>query len=140
MQMTARLRHRSSLAAAFWLLIAAWLCANLRPGSVGAALSWLAEGRHFTHQHRLTASVAMLLGGERETPVVAKSKPQSKPPASPALPGEFNTRKLEYALERADRLPPPSMHKAGYFAFEPDESSELRAPPLHGPPRDLGLS
>lgn len=123
----------------FWLLIAAWVCANSPQAATYAFLSWMAEARSFTHQQRLTADVARLLGGEREETQVA-ARENSPPPASlPAVPAEAVLKKIPLSVERtADVLPPAlgASHPRVAAWLCPDV---WRAPPPHGPPRvDLG--
>ena len=49
----------------FWLLIAAWVCANSPQAATYAVLSWMAEAGSFSHQKQLSREVAFLLAGEK---------------------------------------------------------------------------
>jgi hypothetical protein len=52
----------------FWLLIAAWVCANSPQAATYAVLDWVASARHFSHQQQLAREVAHLLAGEKAPP------------------------------------------------------------------------
>lgn len=133
--MTTSSRHRSAARWPFWLLLAAWVCANSPQAATYALLAWLGEARHFSHQQRLTAEVASLLAGERAPgPGVAMTDAPAKPPAPP-LPAEAVLKKLDLAVERT--VGPQFRQAAGKICGAsgwtmPDPR---RAPPPHEPPR-----
>jgi hypothetical protein len=55
----------------FWLLLAAWFCANSPQAATYDAIIWLGNARHFSHQQRLTNEVVSILAGEQQSPAVA---------------------------------------------------------------------
>lgn len=67
----------------------------------------MANGRHFSHQERLKADVAALLGGKKTNPLVALAK--SGPvqlPATP-VPQPDGLKKIDlYTTDKAERLSP----------------------------------
>jgi len=87
-----RPRDRSTALWPFWLLIAAWFCANVPPTTTLHACAWLKGAGHFSHQQELRLSVAALLSGHapEEDPrfaAVPVPPPDSLPPALPAESG-----------------------------------------------------
>ncbi|MBL9200775.1 MAG: hypothetical protein JNL39_09730 [Opitutaceae bacterium] len=133
-------RPTSALQWPFWLLIAAWVCANSPQAGVYAALSWLAEARTFTHQQRLVAEVAHLLGGGEAVPsaiaqTVARARSQDTSRPVPPVPADAVLKKIPLVLERTAEFLPPAL-RADYPRAASEAIPELlRAPPPHGPPR-----
>lgn len=127
----------------FWLLLAAWFCANSPQAATYALLGWVAEARSFSHQQRLTTEVAFLLGGEkaaaRETAVAATahSVPEKTPPL---IPTEAVLKKLPlYAAEGLAEVWPPAERAQIFRAVGLAWSGAGRAPPLPEPPRDVAV-
>jgi hypothetical protein len=91
----------------FWLLVAAWFCANVPQRLTFEWAVWMANGRHFSHQERLRADVVALLGGKKTNPLVALAK--SGPvqlPVTPA-PAADSLKKIDlYAAEMAEPIGP----------------------------------
>lgn len=119
----------------FWLLIAAWVCANSPQAATYAVLTWLAEARTFSHQQRLTVDVAFLLGGEKAPARIthAESAPSAELP--PAVPADAVLKKLPLALERTAETPDAPDRRERWRPGSPGWPAALRAPPLLGPPR-----
>ncbi|MEI6467367.1 MAG: hypothetical protein WCQ89_21775 [Verrucomicrobiota bacterium] len=119
----------------FWLLIAAWICANTPQPALFATLSWLAEARHFTHQQRLSAQVAHLLGGEKmpERVDVAAGASDREPP--PALPGDSTLKKIVLALESDGEVLTPAARLSGRNRLAVNWPDARREPPPEEPPR-----
>ena len=132
--------HASArLAAAFWLLAAAWLCANIRPGTLSAMFEWLADSRHFSHQERLAADVAALLGGEKPVASVAESEASHEPaPPLPVVP-ENAFKKLEAPLGRSVQVAAASCRRVDFLTENLRTGGEGRAAQPHGPPRPSGV-
>jgi hypothetical protein len=131
-----RRSHPPSRRWPFWLLLAAWVCANSPQAATYALLSWITEARSFTHQQRLTSDVAFLLGGEvpRENAVAKNEVPGPVKPPVP-VPPDAVLKKLELSCERLAEVLPPALR-----AICPNEAvracpDSFRAPPPHGPPR-----
>ena len=83
--------HRTPSRWPFWLLLAAWLCANTPAIAVCAALAWLGEARHFAHEQRLVTDVAFVLTGH-DAPgrgLLAAAKQVSVPAPLPPVPAEL---------------------------------------------------
>jgi hypothetical protein len=119
----------------FWLLIAAWVCANSPQAATYAVLTWLADARSFTHQQRLTVDVAFLLSGEKAPERIATAATATAAKLPPAVPADAVLKKLPLALERAaESLVAPMAPEQGRPVSMgwPDA---LRSPPLLGPPR-----
>jgi hypothetical protein len=123
----------------FWLLIAAWVCANSPQAAVYPFVSWLAEAPHFSHQHRLSTEVTRLLAGApdatRAAQVASTPRSPATPRPTPAVPPEAVLKQLPLSLENvATVLPPPwRSHRPAARSDAAPES--LRAAPPHGPPR-----
>jgi hypothetical protein len=121
----------------FWLLIAAWVCANSPQAATYAVLTWLAEARSFAHQQRLTVEVAFLLAGEKAPERVTRTETSAPARPPPAVPSEAVLKKLPLAMECAPESPFPRRDstplRAGAIQFVDTE----RPPPLLGPPRTM---
>lgn len=132
------MRRSSSLTSPrwpFWLLIAAWVCANSPQAATYAVLTWLADARSFTHQQRLTVDVAWLLSGEKAPERIAAADTATAAKLPPAVPADAVLKKLPLALERAaGSLDAPEGRERWRLASLgcPDAR---RLPPLLGPPR-----
>lgn len=136
--MSARAQSRSAPQWPFWLLLAAWVCANSPQAATYALFAWMAEARSFSHQQRLSSEVVSLLGGADAEPAEARVATSAAPlPAKrpPAVPPDAVLKKFPLACEQvADFLP---------TALRGDRPADdlrgmpetLRAPPPHGPPR-----
>lgn len=79
----------------FWLLLAAWFCANSPQSATFSVILWAKGSRHFSHQERLRADVARLLAGTQapSPPRIARSAP-ARPFAAP-VPAEAVLKKLD---------------------------------------------
>ncbi len=95
----------------FWLLIAAWICANSPQAATYAVITWIGEARHFTHQQRLTAEVAQVLTGAKvlEAPAVTVGEPVR--PFAPPVPVEATLKKIELSTEGTVELSPLAARK-----------------------------
>ncbi|MEO7597453.1 MAG: hypothetical protein ABIV50_00870 [Opitutus sp.] len=83
----------------FWLLLAAWFCANIPQGVSYVTAVWVGEGRTFSHQQRLETEVAKLLDGEETSPLFASVPDGPAAPGNTAIPVEQSLKKFELALE-----------------------------------------
>ena len=134
--LAARTRHRSSAQWPFWLLLAAWVCANSPQVAVHGVLGWLAEARNFSHQHRLTADVATLLGGEpspaKTVTATTNSQPNLPPPA---LPADLVFKRLDLAVQDTGTFFSSAWRTHQWLVDLTLPPDSRRAPPLLGPPR-----
>ena len=120
----------------FWLLLAAWFCANCPPRAAYVVVSWLEEAREFSHQRQLTRDVAHLLGGEKlPDRFDVPDTPTPKPP-EPALPLNEEMKKLSLALEVARAAAHPEKANPNWRPVAVRMRDQLTAAPPHGPPRD----
>ena len=138
-RMTPRARHQPTPQWPFWLLLTAWACANTPQIAVFAALSWLAEGRSFTHQQRLTQDVARLLVGEQPTTPVADAVAQAEQhlPAKPPtqIPADTVMKKLELSLETTCDILPVCLRATYRDEVVWVFPGSRRVQPPHRPPR-----
>jgi len=122
----------------FWLLVAAWFCANGPQAAVYATVAWLVEARSFSHQHDLTRSVAHLLKGERAAGRVAlvlqRSSTTAAPETSP-VPAEAVLRGIVLGLEVVPGLAVPVAPARRLALAELRLPPSWRAAPPLGPPR-----
>jgi hypothetical protein len=119
----------------FWLLVAAWFCANSPQAITFTVLGWMAEARHFTHQQKLTAEVAFLLAGEQREARVHEADTLPAKPFAPPVPTDATMKKIELAVHRTSEVLPPAlraMRRVVRSILLPDT---LRAAPPHEPPR-----
>ena len=131
----ARTRQRYSAQWPFWLLLAAWVCANSPQAAIYGVLGWLAEARNFSHQHRLMADVAGLLGGEKspESTVVASAETHQN--SLPVVPADSVLKRLDLAVQATGEFPSVMSRSQPRFATLRSMPDSRRAPPLLGPPR-----
>ncbi len=122
----------------FWLLLAAWVCANTPPIAMCALLVWLGEARHFSHQQRLTAEVAELLTGQRSPGVLAAAQQAAAPAPLPPLPAEQAQKKCDLAIERATGVRRPVVDENDFVMRVLAWPEARREPPPHEPPRWVG--
>ena len=119
----------------FWLLLAAWFCANSPQSAMFAALSWLDEARHFSHQRRLTADVAFVLVGQKIPSHFAMAAEASAQLPLPPVPVEAMLKKLDLAVERTSEALPVAMRTPHRVARAARPPERLGVPPPHEPPR-----
>ena len=137
--MISHARHRPSPEWPFWLLLVAWLCANTPQTTVFMVLTWMTEGRSFTHQQRLTRDVARLLAGQKPSSPVAAAVARAQEHLPAKLPTPLSAdaamKKIELWLETTSELLPAVLRASHRreMAWRCPES-QRREPPL-GPPR-----
>lgn len=129
----------------FWLLLAAWVCANSPQVAVFTALTWLAEARSFSHQGDLTRQVAQLLGGEATTSRVGEALARLEMPATEQgdaaakaplrAPTVVVLKKVDLAAEWDARVMPPGAGVVFRWDSENRFGDARRVAPPHGPPR-----
>jgi hypothetical protein len=122
----------------FWLLVAAWICANCPQPGLYAVVSWFAEARTFSHQQRLTVQVAVLLGSDQaaaKPPPVVAAADSVAPPAAPLCPADAVVKKLPLQVENAGVGPRPSVAALRRRGGESAGTGIGRSPPPLGPPR-----
>jgi hypothetical protein len=126
----------------FWLLIAAWVCANSPQAATYAVLTWMAEARSFTHQQQLTFDVAHLLTGE-EVPskivMAAAANNEQAPEPLPAVPSGAVIKKIDLSAENTATLVRAAVISMRQESRDDRRDDALRAPPPHGPPRGIAI-
>jgi hypothetical protein len=133
-------RHLQSTARwPFWVLLAAWICANSPQVAVYAVVTWVAEARTFSHQHELTRAVAHILKKEAAPSRVAflvRQASADRPVRPwPSIPNDAVLRKVELALQLCDG---PVWQAEGVQRFVLARvvvPESLRSAPPLGPPR-----
>ncbi len=123
-----------------WLLVLAWFCANCPQTLICTAVVWLGEAHAFSHQQRLTSSVAHLLAGEKPHSLLAHVHSIPPAPAKPTLPALPTLKKVELAAEDTVRWFAPLTPSKLRVHVPQHAQSALRAPPLYGPPRAAAVS
>ena len=118
-----------------WLLVLAWFCVNCPPTLIYTAVVWFGEAHSFTHQQRLTSSVAHLLVGEKPHSLLTHVRAIPPAPAKPAHPPLPAVKKIELAADDTVRWLAPLPSSTFRLHAPLHAESTLRAPPLHGPPR-----
>lgn len=96
----------------FWVLIAAWFCANTPQTATWHAIVWLKDARHFSHQNELKARVAAALGGIEIEPASQWNQADASSRELPeaALPADATIKKILLSLEDSPfPAPPPSV-------------------------------
>jgi hypothetical protein len=117
-------RNRPAARWPFWLLLAAWFCANSPQAATHGVIVWLANARHFSHQQRLSAKVASILAGTEIPATLVAASPAPERPFTAPAPAEAGLKKIDLFVvitsvgispaEQADvwadtaRMPPPT--------------------------------
>ena len=97
----------------FWLLVAAWFCANTPQQVIYGAALWLANGRHFSHQERLRTDVIGLLTGKKTNPLLALAKSGPVPMPAAPLPPTDSLKKIDlYTADKPEPIAPPRLGAA----------------------------
>lgn len=121
----------------FWLLMVAWVCANVPQTALFATFAWLADARHFNHQQRVTLEVARLLGGEAGADPIELSSAEGERTPPPLVTTDGAAKKIVLALE------PTSTALASAWVSGSEASGGVgapearREPPPVEPPRTL---
>jgi hypothetical protein len=120
--------------------VAAWFCAHSPQTLICTTIVWFGEARSFSHQQRLTSSVAHLLVGEKPHSLLAHVRAVPPDPAKPGFPALPALKKIELASEDTVRWLAPLPSSTFRLHAPLHAESALRAPPLHGPPRAAAVS
>jgi hypothetical protein len=121
----------------FWLLMAAWFCANSPQSLTFEFVVWFGNARHFSHQQRLTSEVASVLAGEHVVHALAVATEAPTQPFTPTVPADATLKKIELAVHRAETVWPPVVATVVQTGHENLLSSRLMEEPLDEPPRAL---
>lgn len=127
----------------FWLLLAAWICANSPQVAVYAVLTWMAEARTFSHQRDLSREVAHLLVGEsapgRAEEALARAQSAGQDAGSKRaglpLPASVVVKKLDLAAEDVTAAPRPAERANFGWGREGGFGARRSTSPPHEPPR-----
>lgn len=119
----------------FWLLLAGWLCAQSPQVATYALFTWLDHARSFSHQHRLKAEVAFLLGGEARPDAVAHAGVNREAPPPPPCPADAVLQKIVLGLERTGEFVAAPAATAPLYPCDPFRPAARREAPPHEPPR-----
>jgi hypothetical protein len=98
----------------FWLLLAAWFCANTPQVITPHLLVWVKSSAHFSHQARLTRDVALMLTGQNHSARHLEVSPPTEPnPPLPAIPLDALDKKFSLAaVATEDAVHPRAPHTA----------------------------
>ena len=132
-------RKRTSARWPFWLLMAAWFCANSPQAVTYELIIWLGNARHFTHQQRLHTEVASVLAAHALGKLFATAKAAPERPFAPPIPADATLKKIELAVHRTSELLPPALRAVVWADLGTAPSDALCEPPPHEPPR-MGLT
>ena len=101
--MSAAMRRRPTSPAQwpFWLLLVAWVFANV-PSTVALHTAyWLKGAGQFSHDAELRQDVASLLSGQPRATTPRLVPAATTQPQTPALPGANGQQKIDFALSPA---------------------------------------
>jgi hypothetical protein len=121
----------------FWLLLLAWLCANV-PGRVSShVLTWMIHAGSISHQEQLGAGLTRMAQGEIPSADVAAAEDpdDSRVPFEPALPSEATVKNIDLSAEVAEDFLVSSASRQPDWMSRKDMQGLLRDRPPHGPPR-----
>jgi hypothetical protein len=83
----------------FWLLIAAWVCANTPQVAAWHVIVWVKNAQHFSHQAQLRGEVASLLSGKPASESVSlATATNSETPPAPLTAADFSVKKIVLSL------------------------------------------
>ena len=123
----------------FWVLLAAWTCANTPQIAVYAVVTWIVEARSFSHQYELTRSVAHILKKEsspsRVGYLLRKAANDRPSQPLPPIPDDAVLRKVQLAIQLSDGLSERVSVPRRFAMGETSIQERVRPEPLHGPPR-----
>jgi hypothetical protein len=124
----------------FWLLIAAWFCANSPQAATYSLIVWAKGSQHFSHQERLKEDVARLLTGKEASsaPWIAGSAPAL--PFAPQVPIDGVLKKLDLTAPLAVDAIAPGIRELDYAEPFVREPSGARYEPLLPPPRARAIA
>jgi hypothetical protein len=124
----------------FWLLLAAWFCANSPQAATYEVIVWFGQARSFSHQERLSSEVASILaGGTKSVASLVADRAQSAQQPSPSLPFNPTLKKIDVLFSdlAEPSLPPVSDRRASvYLASLP---AGLPPDPPAEPPRGISI-
>jgi hypothetical protein len=132
--------HHASLRAKtahwpIWLLFAAWICANSPQAVTYDLIVWVHGARHFSHQQRLKADVAFILGGKKMALAVQLEKAAPSKPFAPPIAAEAVLKKIDLYAPFVIEWIPPCVGDLKVFAKADRAPDRARSEPLLPPPR-----
>ena len=119
----------------FWLLLAAWFCANSPQAATYEVVVWLGNARHFSHQQRLRAEVAAILAGPEAPVVVAAVHAAPERPPGPPLPATAALKKVDLFASIPGELILPVAHVPDFAVRGDLPPPAPWREPLSEPPR-----
>lgn len=133
--MFSRSRKRTHAGWPFWLLIVAWVCASSPQAAVSGMIGWVGEARHFSHQGRLQAQLAVLLTGEQTPTAMVAMQDEAPTPFNLPAPVASGCTKIHLAVQETHELRPPSVKQAAPWTGLFQVADTIRDQPPHEPPR-----
>jgi hypothetical protein len=120
-----------------WILLMAWVCANSPQPVAYRLVAWCAHARHFSHQDRLRADVALLLHGEKRAVAVQRSPAGPALPIAPPIPDEALLKRIDLSAEMVAEWVAPALGPRTFCRGQCGAAlRDAAAPPLP-PPRVL---
>jgi len=119
--------------------LAAWFCANSPQAATYSFIVWAGDSRHFSHQERLRADVALLLAGR---PAPGAPRAVSAAPArpfAPPVPAEAVLKKLDLSAPIAVEGAAPGIRALAFPEPPPGAPFGTRLEPLLTPPRAAAI-
>ncbi len=122
-----------------WLMIAAWICANIPASATVYSFVWAKGAGHFSHHDELRASVASLLSGQPARPghrLAEAEKATRSLPHSPSVDGVIKKIDLSFSpapLQVVARRNPVSyLPSVSGWPKELVQAVPLTPPRMHG--------
>jgi hypothetical protein len=132
-------RSRKPTGWRFCLLIAAWFCANTPQSLVYNLGAWCAGARHFSHQERLKAEAACLLGAKRADVFRVVAAPAGMP-NPPPIPEGAVLKRPDLSAETVAALIAPDPARQVFGNRRDEGSGRARLAPLLTPPRAYAIA
>ena len=121
----------------FWLLVAAWWCANAPQAATFELILWVKGAAHFSHQAELRRDVAAILNGTPQAARMASRgsiRRETPPPAVP-LAKTVTIKRVSLCLQE-ERIGSDAQMAEATLPLSHDQIPERRSsPPPLRPPR-----
>jgi hypothetical protein len=131
-------RNRKPAGWPFWLLLAAWFCANSPQSITYELIVWAGKSRHFSHQERLKEDVARLLAGRAAPIALVSARRLPERPFSAPIPAEAVIKKIELGAPLAAESFAPEARAFAYPEPLVRPPCGARIEPVVPPPRGVG--
>ena len=131
--------HTALVRLPFWLMIAAWICANIPASATVYSFVWMKGAGHFSHHDELCESVANLLSGRQAPPGHRLAEAETAARSLPhPLPVDGMIKKIDLTFSPAILEVVATRKKTEHANFVASHPKELISDVPLTPPRAHG--